>query len=74
MYKRQFEIPYPSVHDADGAAVAALQGVVPVQAVPTTVLLDRDGMVAARVLGVLDDSTLRSLVDDLLDELLDEPA
>src|SRR5665647_990180 len=62
-FERTFEIPYPSVHDADGAAVAALQGVVPVQAVPTMVLLDRDGMVAARILGVLDDSTLRSLVD-----------
>jgi len=73
-FERTFEIPYPSVHDTDGAAVAALQGVVPVQAVPTTVLLDRDSMVAARILGVLDDSTLRSLVDDLLDELLDEPA
>src|SRR5674476_1314960 len=50
-FERTFEIPYPSVYDADGAAVAALQGVVPVQAVPTTVLLDRDGMVAARILG-----------------------
>ena len=67
-FERTFEIPYPSVHDADGAAVAALQGVVPVQAVPTTVLLDRDGMVAARILGRVDPSTLRSLVDDLLDE------
>src|SRR5665648_346101 len=53
---------------AVGVAVAALQGVVPVQAVPTTVLLDRDGMVAARILGRVDPSTLRSLVDDLLDE------
>lgn len=67
-FERTFEIPYPSVHDADGAAVAALQGVVPVQAVPTTVLLDRDGMVAARILGRVDPSTLRSLVDELLDE------
>lgn len=67
-FERTFAIPYPSVHDADGAAVAALQGVVPVQAVPTTVVLDRDGLVAARILGVADPSTLRSLVDDLLDE------
>jgi thiol-disulfide isomerase/thioredoxin len=70
-FERTFEIPYPSVHDADGAAVAALQGVVPVQAVPTTVILDQDGMVAARVLGVIDDSTLRALLDDLLDDPLD---
>lgn len=67
-FERTFEIPYPSVHDADGEAVAALQGIVPVQAVPTTVVLDADGMVAARVLGVIDPSTLRSVVDDLLAE------
>src|SRR5665647_910039 len=67
-FERTFEIPYPSVHDAATAAPSALQGVVPVQAVPTTVLLDRDGMVAARILGRVDPSTLRSLVDDLLDE------
>nr|WP_229734616.1 TlpA disulfide reductase family protein [Cellulomonas carbonis] len=67
-YERTFEVPYPSVHDADGAAVAALQGVVPVQAVPTTVVLDREGNVAARVLGKVDGSTLRALVDDALAE------
>lgn len=67
-FERTFEIPYPSVHDADGAAVAALQGVVPVQAVPTTVVLDGEGRVAARILGVIDPTTVRAVVDDLLDE------
>ena len=67
-FERTFELPYPSVHDADGAAVAALQGIVPVAAVPTTVLLDRQGDVAARILGLADPSTLRALIDDLLDE------
>lgn len=67
-FERTFDVPYPSLHDTDGVAVAALAGVVPLQAVPTTVLLDRDGMVAARILGVVDPSTLRTLVDDLLAE------
>lgn len=67
-FERTFSIPYPSVHDADGSAVAALQGVVPVQAVPTTVVLDRRGMVAARVLGVIDPGTVRALIDELLEE------
>jgi peroxiredoxin len=66
-FERTFDLPYPSVHDADGAAIAALQGVVPVQAVPTTVILDREGKVAARVLGVIDATTVRALLDDLLD-------
>ena len=67
-FERTFALGYPSVHDVDGAAIAALQGVVPVQAVPTTVRLDRAGRVAARVLGLADATTLRALVDDLLAE------
>lgn len=67
-FERTFEVPYPSVHDVDGAAVAALQGVVPVQAVPTTVVLDREGDVAARILGRADPSTLRALLDEALAE------
>jgi len=67
-FERTFEIPYPSIADTDGQAVASLQGSVPLQAVPTTVVLDREGRVAARVLGLADGSTLRALVDDLLTE------
>ena len=67
-FERTFVLPYPSIPGADGRAVAALDGTVPLQAVPTTVLLDRDGKVAARILGTADPSTLRALIDDLLDE------
>lgn len=67
-FERTFGVPYPSVEDTRGAAVAALQGVVPVQAVPTTVVLDREGRVYARVLGLVEGSTLRGLVDDALAE------
>ncbi len=67
-FQRTFEVPYPSIADTDKQAVAALQGVVPVQATPTTVVLDRQGRVAARVVGTVDGSTLRALVDDVLAE------
>ncbi|HMO10914.1 MAG TPA: TlpA disulfide reductase family protein [Actinotalea sp.] len=67
-FERSFALPYPSLHDRDGSAVAALQDTVPLQAVPTTVLLDRQGRVAARILGLADPTTLRALIDDLLDE------
>ena len=67
-FERTFTIPYPSLADTGGHAIAALQGVVPVQAVPTTVVLDREGRVAARILGLADPSTLRGLVDDVLAE------
>lgn len=67
-FVRQFSVPYPTIQDTGGSAIAALQGVVPVNAVPTTVLLDRQGKVAARILGLADPSTLRTLVDSLLAE------
>ena len=67
-FERTFAVPYPSLEDRRGIAVAALQGTVPVQAVPTTVVLDRDGRVAARILGLADPSTLRALLDETLVE------
>ena len=68
IFERTFAVPYPSLADTGGHAIAALQGVVPVQAVPTTVVLDREGRVAARILGLATPSTLRGLVDDILAE------
>ncbi|MCV2394872.1 TlpA family protein disulfide reductase [Actinotalea sp. M2MS4P-6] len=67
-FERTFALPYGSIPGSDGKAVAAMQGTVPLQAVPTTVLLDRQGRVAARILGMADPSTLRSLIDDLMAE------
>ena len=67
-FDRTFEVPYPSISDTDGSAIAALQGHVPIQAVPTTLVLDRQGRVSARILGLADPSTLRALIDEALEE------
>ena len=67
-FERGFEVPYPSVHDEDAAAVAAFEAVVPLQAMPTTLVLDRAGRPAARILGQVDPDVLRGLVDDVLAE------
>lgn len=67
-FERTFEVPYPSIHDQGAAAVAAFQGLVPLQAMPTTVVLDRQGRVAARIMGQIDPTTLRGLIDDTLAE------
>jgi thiol-disulfide isomerase/thioredoxin len=67
-FQKTYDVPYPSIQDNTGSAVAALQGVVPVNAVPTTVVLDREGKVAARMLGTADASTLRAVVDGVLAE------
>ncbi|MFI6428598.1 TlpA family protein disulfide reductase [Promicromonospora sp. NPDC050880] len=67
-FERTFAAPYPSIEDHSGRVVADLNGVVPLQAVPTTVVVDVDGMVAARVIGQVDRSTLETLVEDVLAE------
>lgn len=67
-FQDRFGVPYPSIDDRDKHAIAALQGIVPIQATPTTVVLDRDGKVAARIVGLAEGSTLRALVDEVLAE------
>jgi len=67
-FERTFEVPYPSIADADGTVIARLSGVVALQAVPTTVILDRDHRPAARVIGRAEASTLEALVDEVLAE------
>lgn len=67
-FERHFGVTWPSIDDADGAALAALEGVVPISATPTTIVLDRAGRVAVRIIGMVDPAVLRPLVDDLLAE------
>lgn len=71
-FERRFSIDYPSISDEESPqALLQLQGYVPLTAVPVTVLLDRDGRVGARVIGVLREATLRALLTNLVDE--DQP-
>ncbi|MFV0287470.1 MAG: TlpA family protein disulfide reductase, partial [Demequina sp.] len=62
-FQRTFSVAYPSIDDSDGKATAQLQGLVAINAVPTTLVLDTEGRVAARVVGRVEPSTLESLVD-----------
>lgn len=59
-------ITYPSLTDEGGVLVLRLQGKAPT--VPTTLVLDRSGRIAARVNGPVDTSTLTGLVDDVVAE------
>lgn len=59
-------ITYPSLTDEAGVLILRLQGKAPT--VPTTLVLDREGRIAARVNGPVDTSTLTGLVDDVVAE------
>ena len=59
-------ITYPSVVDSDGRIQLQFSGIAPPQAIPTTLVIDRDGKVAGRILGRASESTLRGLIEPLL--------
>ncbi|UOQ58966.1 TlpA family protein disulfide reductase [Leucobacter rhizosphaerae] len=70
-FAEQFGVEYPSIMDnANGRATQrAFAGQVPLNAVPTTLVLDTEGRVAHRVLGQLADaSQLRTLIEETLAE------
>lgn len=69
-FNKKFEIPYPSIMDANTASVQlAFAGIVAPNAVPTTLVLDAEGRVAARISGLLrDPSILASMIDTVVAE------
>lgn len=67
-FERTFGTTYPSFHDSDGGILLALADHVPPRAVPTTLVLDKNGKVAARVLGLAEKSTLKALISTALSE------
>ncbi|WP_429590876.1 TlpA family protein disulfide reductase [Arthrobacter crystallopoietes] len=63
-FERNFGVTYPSFKDKDGGILLSMTSYVPPQAVPTTLVLDKEGRVAARILGVADKGTLKTLIRD----------
>ncbi len=76
-FERTYGITYPSILDAQRNRVQlAFAGDVPPNAVPTTLVLDREGRVAARISGRIGaPSILEAMIQRVLDEQSpDEPA
>ena len=69
-FARKFDISYPSIMDANsGTARLAFAGHAPPSAVPTTLVLDKEGRVAARFLGqVMAPSNLDTIIRELIAE------
>jgi len=59
------KMTYPSLTDESGVLILAFGRQAPTSP-PSTLILDREGRVAARVSGVVTASTLRGLIDDVL--------
>jgi thiol-disulfide isomerase/thioredoxin len=68
-FARQVNLNFPSVMDAKtGSVVLSFTGVVTPQAVPTTLVIDSDGNVSARVLGRIDKGILETLIETVVSE------
>ena len=67
-YLRTFGVTYPSVEDPSSKLLLGLRGTLPPTATPSTLVLDREGRVAVRVLGPISELSLRQAVDDVLAE------
>ncbi|UYO96434.1 TlpA family protein disulfide reductase [Microbacterium sp. M28] len=69
-FAETYGVTYPSLMDAKtGQAKLAFAGATPIQATPTTLVLDKQGRVAARIIGQLESaSILETLVKDALAE------
>lgn len=68
-YVRKFDVPYSSVYSPDGKALLAFSGTLSPRSIPSTLVLDSDGRVAASVIGrVPSVQTIVDLVEGVVDE------
>lgn len=68
-FERSKAMTYPSIIDNNtGSVVLAFTGVVSPQAVPTTLIIDKQGRVAGRILGRLQKSILRAMIQKVVAE------
>ncbi len=66
---RNFEVPFPSIYSPDSKALLAFYGTLTPRSIPSTVVLDRQGRVAATILGAIPSVlTLTELVEDVAAE------
>jgi len=60
-FERRFRIPYPTI--IDDSILIGFKGSLPANAIPSTVILDKNGRVAARISGVVTVAALSELIE-----------
>jgi len=69
-FEKEKGVTYPSVLDRDtGSVLLAFSKTVPPKATPTTLVVDKEGRVAARILGAIPD---KSILDTLISDAVAE--
>jgi thiol-disulfide isomerase/thioredoxin len=68
-FVRTFDVPYPSYFSPDGEAMLAFSGTLTPNSIPSFVVLDAEGRVAASIIGELPSrTTLVEVVEDVAGE------
>ena len=67
-FVERFGIEYPNVIDRDGVLQLGFRDSLPPRAIPSTLVIDRSGKVAARVLGAVSESSLRGVIEAVAGE------
>ena len=63
-FEDRFTVPYPSLEDPNGQLLLNFRDVIPTSVVPSTVVIDRRGNVAARIIGPITYLTMKDLLAD----------
>jgi thiol-disulfide isomerase/thioredoxin len=67
-FMRTFRIGYPSVNDPNDAIALDFSGTVPPAGIPTTLVIDRRGRIAARIVGQVSYTGLKALLTQIAAE------
>jgi peroxiredoxin len=64
-FMQTFNVSYPSLSDPNDQIALAFRSTVPPAAIPTTLVIDRNGRIAARIFGAASYEELKSVVDEV---------
>ncbi|MFE1950374.1 TlpA family protein disulfide reductase [Streptomyces sp. NPDC059524] len=68
-FEKDYGIPYPSFYDPSGKLLLKFEkGTLNPQGIPNTLVIDRDGKIAARSLKALNEKSLHKLIDPVIAE------
>ncbi|MFE6388814.1 MULTISPECIES: TlpA disulfide reductase family protein [Nocardiopsis] len=67
-YQESMGVPYPSLYDQPGAVPQAFRDTVPPRSIPSTLVIDPEGRIAARVIGPTTYGQLTELLNPLVVE------
>lgn len=67
-FMQDFNVSYPSLNDPNGEISLLFRNTVPPAAIPSTIVIDRSGRIAARIVGGVTYTNLRALITNIAAE------